>query len=382
MSPTSRTLRDIFDAYVQSLTVSLQPATVKRYRIYGRDFLKYLQSAFPQVQQLSQLRRDPHLLGWFSWLCERQPPLGNAARSYHLICLRRLFQDLAANGHPIQPDLIVTEDLPPIPRYLPRALSLRDDELLQQELRRTGDLPAQALLLLRATGIRIGECMDLAIDCMRQLGPDQWALHVPLGKLQTERLVPVDQEVHRIMEQIRILRTQSSPKALTRSEGLLLPRSTSREVFRATLGEALAGAAQRAGCSRRITPHQLRHTWASEMLRLGVSLPALMHLLGHKDIRMTLRYLQVTQEDLQQEFHRARQNNAAPHLPPQLLVPSDSPPSADLPGIHRALAATRHLLEMFRRQLQNHKCQRKLRRLNIRLLSVASELDRLADDLK
>jgi site-specific recombinase XerD len=205
MSPTSRTLRDIFDAYVQSLTVSLQPATVKRYRIYGRDFLKYLQSAFPQVQQLSQLRRDPHLLGWFSWLCERQPPLGNAARSYHLICLRRLFQDLAANGHPIQPDLIVTEDLPPIPRYLPRALSLRDDELLQQELRRTGDLPAQALLLLRATGIRIGECMDLAIDCMRQLGPDQWALHVPLGKLQTERLVPVDQEVRRIMERCTVI---------------------------------------------------------------------------------------------------------------------------------------------------------------------------------
>jgi site-specific recombinase XerD len=269
MSRTRRTLRDIFDAYVQSLTVSLQPATVKRYRIYGRDFLKYLQSAFPQVQQLSQLRRDPHLLGWFSWLCERQPPLGNAARSYHLICLRRLFQDLATNGHPIQPDLIVTEDLPPIPRYLPRALSLRDDELLQQELRRTGDLPAQALLLLRATGIRIGECMDLAIDCMRQLGPDQWALHVPLGKLQTERLVPVDQEVHRIMEQIRILRTQSSPKALTRSEGLLLPRSTSREVFRATLGEALAGAAQRAGCFRRITPHQLRHYAASGTMPRG-----------------------------------------------------------------------------------------------------------------
>jgi len=39
------------------------------------------------------------------------------------------------------------------------------------------------------------------------------------------------------------------------------------------------------------------------MLRLGVSLPALMRLLGHKDIRMTLRYVQVTQQDLQREFH-------------------------------------------------------------------------------
>ena len=52
----------------------------------------------------------------------------------------------------------------------------------------------------------------------------------------------------------------------------------------------LANAAQRAGCSGRVVPHRLRHSFATEMLRLGVSLPALMQLLGHKDIRMTLRY--------------------------------------------------------------------------------------------
>ena len=42
------------------------------------------------------------------------------------------------------------------------------------------------------------------------------------------------------------------------------------------------------------------------MVRLGVSLPALMQLLGHKDIRMTLRYVQVTQQDLQRQFQLAR----------------------------------------------------------------------------
>jgi hypothetical protein len=44
------------------------------------------------------------------------------------------------------------------------------------------------------------------------------------------------------------------------------------------------------------------------MIRLGVSLPALMQMLGHKDIRMTMRYVQVTQRDLQREFHLARQH--------------------------------------------------------------------------
>jgi hypothetical protein len=56
------------------------------------------------------------------------------------------------------------------------------------------------------------------------------------------------------------------------------------------------------------------------MVRLGVSLPALMQLLGHNDIRMTLRYVQVTHLDLQREFHTARQNTIQPHRPPTLTV--------------------------------------------------------------
>src|SRR6266481_9691668 len=75
----------------------------------------------------------------------------------------------------------------------------------------------------------------------------------------------------------------------------------------------LAEAARRAGCTSPVTPHRLRHSFATEMLRLGVSLPALMQLLGHSDIRMTLRYVQVTQQDLQREFHLARLNTAPLH---------------------------------------------------------------------
>jgi hypothetical protein len=57
-------------------------------------------------------------------------------------------------------------------------------------LRRTDDLAANALLLTRASGIRVGECLDLPLDCLQQVGPDQWALHVPLGKLHNERWFP------------------------------------------------------------------------------------------------------------------------------------------------------------------------------------------------
>jgi hypothetical protein len=113
------------------------------------------------------------------------------------------------------------------------------------------------------------------------------------------------------------------------------------------------------------------------MIRLGVSLPALMRLLGHKDIRMTMRYVQVTQCDLQRELHLARQNAAQHHQLPELSVSSRLLASSDLPGIRRALAATRHLLEMYRRQLQDEKARRKLQRLEREPKLDGSERERL-----
>jgi integrase-like protein len=121
-----------------------------------------------------------------------------------------------------------------------------------------------------------------------------------------------------------------------------------------------------------------RHTYASEMIRLGVSVPALMKMLGHKNIRMTMRYVKVTQLDLQREFHFARQNKFQLHHIPELPVPRPLSVSSDLPGIRRALAGTRHLLEMYRRQLHDEKARRKLQRLDKRLSTVFFELDRLA----
>lgn len=374
MPPSTPSLEQIFEAHIQTLALTLRPGTVSVYRGATRRFLSFLRATFPRVRRLRQLRRDPHLLGWFRSLCE--PPLSHKFRINLLFCLRRLLEDLAANGHPLSPDLIRREDFPPPPHYLPRPLSPQDDQLLQQELHRTGDLPAYALLLIRATGIRIGECIDLTLDCLHQIGPDQWALHVPLGKLHTERLLPADADIRQIVARTLALRAAAPPACLAHSEGLLLPRAGSRQTLYQTLRPALADAAKRAGCSSPVTPHRLRHSFASEMLRLGVSLPALMQLLGHRDIRMTMRYLQVTQQDLQREFHSARHSAARPHRLPTLSLPNIST-SADLPGIRQALAATRHLVEMYRRQLGDEKTRRTLQRLDRRLLAVVSQLDRL-----
>ena len=168
---------------------------------------------------------------------------------------------------------------------------------------------SNALLLTRATGIRIGECIHLALDCLRSLGQNQWALHVPLGKLYTERLVPVDEDVRHIVTRILTLRALAPSSQLAEIRRLAVAALWELSApCISTLRNALHQAAERAAAPIVSPATSFRHTYATEMVRLGVSLPALMQLLGHKDIRMTLRYVQVTQQDLQREFHLARQN--------------------------------------------------------------------------
>jgi site-specific recombinase XerD len=295
-----------------------------------------------------------------------------------------MLRDLADQGHRLQPDLIRRQDFPPRDRYLPRPLPLQEDQRLQQQLRLTDTLEADALRLMRATGIRIGECIALPIDCLQSVNEKQVALHVPLGKLHSERLVPVDEETQRIVARMLESHTQTpmarrgAPTARHQSQAFLLPRYRQPSYWEVILRHSLAEAARAAGCTGRVTPHRLRHSFATEMVRLGVSLPALMQMLGHKDVRMTLCYVEVVQLDLQREFHRARQNPVTLHSIPQLPLPSLStaPERVDLVTIRQAIAATRHLLQLFQPQLEA-KSQRKLRRLLQRLLNIDHELERL-----
>ena len=111
----------------------------------------------------------------------------------HVVRLRRILEELAWTQQiPDLAHLVRREDCPRREELLPRPLTAIQDEPIQQELMRRNDLLSNALLLLRHTGMRIGECIDLSCDCLRSTGPDEWAVHVPLGKLKTERMVPVD----------------------------------------------------------------------------------------------------------------------------------------------------------------------------------------------
>lgn len=368
--PKHPTLEPIFQAQIEQLAVTLRPNTVQSYRSSSRNFMRYLAMHYPQIRTPRTLRRDPHILGWIRHLAAQEPPLSTATRIHYLLCVRRLLEELAASAQYALPTgLIVSTDLPRPDHYLPKPLSPEDDRLLQQHLRTKDELPADALLLLRHTGMRIGELLNLPTDALRHLGGEQWALHVPLGKLHTERWLPVDEQVRQLYARVLLLR-QKHP--LATHSNLLFPHQRHNTAY-FILSRALTKAAQQAGCSQRAKPHQLRHTFASEMLRAGASIITVMHLLGHKSVTMTMRYVQVTQSDLQREFNKARQNVATLYAIPELPCTRAIPPNAEVPDILKSLTAINHLVEMFRRQLGDEKCRRKIARLANRLHKMTTE---------
>ena len=385
MKRSRRSMDKILEAQIQALTTTRRPKTVKCYRYCAHNFLAYLHTTFPRLHQLSQLRRDPHLLAWFRFLCQQYPSLGSRTRHLHLLTVRRLLRDLANQGHPVTPDLIGREDFPPSDHYLPKPLSIEQDQRLQQQLRLVDTLEVNALRLMRATGIRISECINLPLDCLQQISEQQVALRVPLGKLHSERFVPVDEETQRVVARIVELgalpravgRGRRAPTSVPAPQAFLLPRYWQPETWYRVLHNTLRDAARAAGCTSRVHPHRLRHSFATEMVRLGVSLPALMQMMGHRDIRMTLRYVEVVQLDLQREFHRAREKTVSLYSVPQLPVLSTAAPvRVDLATIRQAIVGIHRAVQLLQPQLED-KARHKLRRLAQRLLNIDHELDHL-----
>jgi site-specific recombinase XerD len=369
----SHPLTKFFEPAAESVTTSLGDASVTSYRCTVRHFLIYLGARHPAVHSLDQLRRDPHILGWLALLRSQNPPLATITRANYVIYLRCMLEELAWTQQlPALAHLLGRGDVPRTEHRLPRPLTPEQDQLIQRELLRRNDLFSNVLLLLRHTGMRVGECVDLSVDCLRTLGPNQWAIHVPLGKLKTERWVPVDSMVCQLVERIRSLRPPTAPPNTGR---LLLSRKRGRFMLIRTLRATLQDVIAAAGITARIVPHQFRHTYGTEMLRAGVGFASIMQLLGHKSPHMTMQYLEITQPDLQREFHLARLHPR--HLAPSQTIASASPPRADLASLIDSLKTAQHVLEMFRRSLAEDSSRRLLARVARRLVKILAETRKL-----
>ena len=307
-------LRPSLVAYLDRLTATQSRGTVTGTATRLAHFGRHLAVVDPGITSLAELDRKQHIETYLTTVAgarssRRGEPLSASERRCRVLAISVLLNNITEWGWPEAPQrrLVFRSDIPRLPRPLPRYLPPDADRRLAAALEESPCLlAASALLLQRACGLRIGELADLELDCVHEVpGQGAW-LKVPLGKLDTERMVPLDEETVTIIDRIVAHRSPGKPiphPRTGRPADFLLTHH-GRRLSHHALRDELARSAVRAGVGH-VTPHALRHTYATALVNAGVSLQSLMALLGHVSAEMSLRYGRLFDATVRAEYERA-----------------------------------------------------------------------------
>jgi len=261
---------------------------------YGRDLAKFRRFAAAEGVDDADAVEARHLLKYLVELSRAKLAARSQARN--LVALRQLFRYLRAERH-IACDPTADLELPRIGRPLPVTLTLREveDLLSQPRIDNPRGLRDAAMLeTLYATGLRVSELVSL-----RQIDvnlPERFLSTVGKGKKQ--RLVPLGQRAHdRIVEYLASAR----PSLIgARQSAALFVTHRGRPMTRQGFWKLCAAYARAAGIRKRLSPHKLRHSFATHLVERGADLRAVQAMLGHADIGTTQIYTHVSRERLAQ----------------------------------------------------------------------------------
>jgi len=260
--------------------------------------------AFLLHEQQRQLANEP----------ENSPRRLSTSSIYLEIAALRAFFRFAEAEKLLPKNLAENLSLPRRWKRLPKALT--DDEIEQLLSWVNGETPSdlcdQAILeLAYASGLRLTELCKLRLE---QLHPDAGFVTV-IGKGNKERVVPVGrQALAALGRYIEVGR----PKLIKpRSPGNIFLTQRGTPFARVTMWLRIKKRVQRAGISRNVTPHMLRHSFATHLLERGADLRIIQELLRHASISTTAIYTHVARQqlsDVYQRFHprarMAKQNKA------------------------------------------------------------------------
>lgn len=288
--PTNEGLLDEFcDALW--LEDGLSRNTLESYRRDLRLFSAWLSAG--RGKSLMQAQRMD-LLDYLAYQFQRKARPRSAARL--LSSLKRFYRFLLRENR-IQADPTLQVDSPKLPRNLPKILTEEDvDALLAAPNVETplGLRDKSMLEVLYASGLRVSELVTMQVG---QLSQDMGVVRV-VGKGSKERLVPVGEEA---LNWIRQYLDIARPEILAgRQADALFITSRGAAMTRQAFWYLTRRYANLAGIRKGISPHTLRHAFATHLLNHGADLRVVQMLLGHADISTTQIYTHVARERLKQ----------------------------------------------------------------------------------
>jgi integrase/recombinase XerD len=283
------------DVYLDHLKVErgLSRNTIEA---YGRDLSKF--RAFAEEKKLSRAGdvETRHLLQYLVTLASGKLAVRSQARA--LVALRGLWKHLRAERH-VEKDPTADLELPRVGRPLPEVLTPAEvDELLARPDARTmrGLRDAAMLETLYATGLRVSELVALRLA---DVNLAEGYLST-FGKGRKQRLVPMgEQAVARVKTYLETARPGFDRG---RNAPALFLTHLGRPMTRQGFWKLLRGYATAAGILKPISPHKLRHSFATHLLERGADLRAVQAMLGHADIGTTQIYTHLSNARLRQVY--------------------------------------------------------------------------------
>jgi integrase/recombinase XerD len=260
---------------------------------YSRDLIKYI--SYLEKNGLKDTRED--IISFIKKLKEDGLSIKSITRN--LIAIRNFYKFLLMEGHR-EDDPSSNIDIPRVSLKLPSVLTIGEvDRLLNQpDLNTPLGLRDKAMLeILYATGMRVSELISLSInDVSVEIG-----YVVVLGKGSKERIIPIGEEAIYFLKEYMM---RGRPKLEKRGSKYIFLNRSGNRLTRQGFWKIIKKYALDAHIMKNITPHILRHSFATHLLERGANLRSIQIMLGHSDISTTQIYTHITGKRLREIYNK------------------------------------------------------------------------------
>ncbi|EFB42765.1 site-specific tyrosine recombinase XerD [Parachlamydia acanthamoebae] len=298
MNPEESTLKALFFREIKDFLVFIRSEkglSSNTIEAYMRDVQNFANYAWQQEVRRYQAVEPEHLIAFLGSLKSADYATSTISRT--LVSLKVFFGFLKREGTIEQNPSMLLES-PKLWQLLPDILDIEEVDLLmnQPDNKTAKGVRDRAIFeLLYGSGLRVSEVCTLTIYSI-----DDQYIRV-YGKGSKERIVPIGSQALMAVDQyLSLYRWQWDSE----KEQSLFVTLRGKSMDRISIWRSIKEYAQQAGITKTISPHTLRHSFATHLLNNGADLRVIQDLLGHANISSTDRYTRVSSAHLQEAFHR------------------------------------------------------------------------------